>query len=158
MTPMDTEGGDDIQLVIFRAGGQDFGFDILQVERILRYQKPAELPRAPDFLEGVLPYAGGTIPVVDLRTRLSVPAPVEDETRIIVVALVEERVGVIVDGVREVRRVDAGRIAPPPPIVRGLAAEYIAGILTQEDRTVIVLNARRLFTSAERLALRAVPA
>ncbi|HZD03342.1 MAG TPA: hypothetical protein VE173_00445, partial [Longimicrobiales bacterium] len=32
--------------------------------RILRYQAPAPLPKAPDFLEGVVPYAGGAVPVV----------------------------------------------------------------------------------------------
>ena len=44
--------GDDVQIVSFLVGAQEFAFDILQVERILRYEKPAELPQAPDFLEG----------------------------------------------------------------------------------------------------------
>src|SRR5690606_26480335 len=65
----DMNTGDDVQLVSFTAGSQEFAFDILQVERILRYEKPAELPRAPDFLDGVVRYEGGAIPVVDLRKR-----------------------------------------------------------------------------------------
>ena len=65
--------GDDVQIVTFVVGAQEFAFDILQVERILRYEKPAELPQAPDFLEGVIRYEGGAIPVVDLRKRLEVP-------------------------------------------------------------------------------------
>ena len=51
--------GDDIQVVTFRIGGQEFAFDILQVERILRYTAPSPLPKAPDFLEGVMPYGDG---------------------------------------------------------------------------------------------------
>ena len=69
-----TTTGDDIQLVSFRVGTQEFAFDILQVERILRHVTPAPLPKAPGFLEGVVPYEGGAVPVVDLRKRFDLPA------------------------------------------------------------------------------------
>ena len=146
--------GDEVQLVTFRVGGQEFGLDIQQVERILRHAQPVPVPNAPAFIEGVLAYDGGAIPVVDLRKRLAVAAPVSDETRIVVVGLAGERVGVVVDDVREVIRTDAGRIAAPPPMVRGLAAEFVTGIATvDEERVVILLNTRRLFSSTERIAL-----
>jgi purine-binding chemotaxis protein CheW len=145
--------GDDVQVVTFRVGPQEFAFDILQIERILRYQTPAPLPQAPEFLEGVVPYAGGAVPVVDLRKRLQLPAPLQDETRLMVLDLGDQRIGVLVDEVREVLRVDSTTIAAPAPVVRGLAAAYIAGIVTRTDRTIIILNARRLLSSTERLAL-----
>lgn len=147
--------GDDFQVVTFRVGAQDFAFDILQVERILRYEKPAEVPQAPDYLEGVLRFEGGAIPVVDLRKRLEVDAAVRDETRLVVLSLDGERIGVLVDEVCEVVRTDAGRIAPPPPMVRGLAAAYISGILTHGERTIVLLNARKLLSASERIALQA---
>jgi purine-binding chemotaxis protein CheW len=147
---------DDIQVVVFRVGPQEFALDILQVERILRYQTPAHLPKAPDFLEGVVRYEGGVVPVVDLRKRLEVAAEVRDETRLMVVLLDEQRVGMLVDEVREVVRVDSTTITAPPPMVRGLAAAYIAGIIARGERTIVVLNAGRLLTSTERLALQAV--
>jgi len=150
-----TDTGDDIQVVTFRVGQQDFAFDILQVERILRYEKPAGVPRAPAYLEGVLKFEGATIPVVDLRKRLEVDATVGDETRLMVLAFESERIGVLVDEVREVLRVDAGTIAAPPPLVRGLAAAYIAGILTSRERPVVLLNARKLLSASERIALQA---
>jgi purine-binding chemotaxis protein CheW len=145
--------GDDVQIVTFLVGPQEFAFDILQVERILRYEKPAELPQAPDFLEGVIRYEGGAIPVVDLRKRLELPAERREETRLMVLGLDGERIGIVVDAVREVLRVDAGAITPPPPMVRGLAAVYIAGIVAHGERTVVLLNARRLLSATERLAL-----
>ena len=145
--------GGEVQIVTFAVGPQEFAFDILQVERILRYEKPAELPQAPDFLEGVIRFEGGAVPVVDLRKRLEVPAEIRDETRLMVLGLDGERIGIVVDVVREVLRVDAGAIHPPPPMVRGLAAAYISGIVTEGERTVVLLNARRLLSATERLAL-----
>jgi purine-binding chemotaxis protein CheW len=148
--------GEDVQIVSFRVGRQEFAFDILQIQRIIRYEPPAPLPQAPAFLEGVVQYAGGAVAVVDLRKRFELDAPVREETRMMIVDLGDQRVGVVVDEVREVLRVDSTAIAAPGPIVSGLAAAYIAGIVTRPGRTIIILNARKLLTSIERIALNAI--
>ncbi len=147
------QSSDEVQLVTFRLGDAEFAFNIFQVERVLRHQVPEPLPNAPPFLEGILPYGEGVVPVVDLRKRVGIPAPIADETRIVIVELEQGRVGVVVDAVREVLRVPAERVAPPPPLVRGLAATYIAGLVRLEQRTVIVLAGGKLLTSTERVAL-----
>jgi purine-binding chemotaxis protein CheW len=144
---------DQIQLVAFRVGSQEFALEILRVERILRYARPEPLPKSPDFLEGVVTYDGVPVPVVDLRKRLEVAAPIDEQTRLMVLALEDQRVAVIVDEVREVLRVDSTTIIAPPPIVRGLAAAYIAGLVTRGERTLVLLHASKLLSSTERLAL-----
>ncbi|MBA3258167.1 MAG: chemotaxis protein CheW [Gemmatimonadales bacterium] len=148
--------GEDVQLVTFRVGPQEFAFDILQIQRILRYEAPSPLPQSPSFLEGVVPYEGGAVPVVDLRKRFELEAAIREETRLMIVDLGDQRVGVLVDEVREVLRVDSTTISAPAPIVSGLAAAYIAGIVTRPGRTIIILNARKLLSSTERLALGAM--
>ena len=62
--------GDEIQLVTFRLGGQDFAVNLFHVERILRYQPPVPLPKAPDYLEGMVQYGDAAVPVVELGLRL----------------------------------------------------------------------------------------
>ncbi len=148
------QSSDEVQLVTFRLGDAEFAFNIFQVERVLRHQVPEPLPKAPAFLEGVLAYADGVVPVVDLRKRVGIPAPVAEETRIVVVELEQGRVGVVVDAVKEVLRVPAERVAPPPPLVKGLAASYISGLVRMEQRTVIVLAPQKLLTTTERVALK----
>lgn len=147
---------DEIQVVAFRVGSHEFALDILQVERILRYERPAPLPQAPAFLEGVVRYEGGAVPVVDLRKRLEVADPVREETRLVVLLLEDQRIAVVVDEVLEVMRVDSATITAPPPVVRGLAAPYIAGIITRGERTIVLLHVLRLITASERLALTGV--
>lgn len=151
--------GDEIQVVSFRVGEQEFGLNVFQVERILRYERPAALPKAPDFLEGVVTFEGTPVPVVDLRKRLSVTAELADETRMMVLDIEGNRVGIVVDQVLDVMRVDGGAITAPPPLVKGLAAEFISGLLSRDNgRTVVLLNAGRLLSSKERLALKKVGA
>jgi purine-binding chemotaxis protein CheW len=152
---MTTTTGDDVQLVTFRVAGQEFAFNIFQVERILRYEAPARLPKAPEFLEGVLQYQGTPVPVVDLRKRLGVEAPLKDDTRIIVLDWDGGKIGVVVDTVTEVMQIGAAAVTPPPPIVKGLAADYITGLVGREAGTIIVLNTGKLLASKEKLALAA---
>ena len=150
--------GDDIQVVIFRVGGQEFAFNVFHVQRILRYEKPSALPGAPAFLEGVLQVQGQVVPVIDLRGRFELrQAPPREETRTMVLECDGLLVGVVVDAVLEVLRVSAAVVTAPPSVVRGLAAEYIQGIITLGARTVILLQTARLLTSSERIALEAVP-
>jgi purine-binding chemotaxis protein CheW len=148
------QSSDEVQLVTFRLGDAEFAFNIFQVERVLRHQVPEPLPQAPAFLEGILAYGDGVVPVVDLRKRVGIPAPVAEDTRIVVVELEQERVGVVVDGVKEVLRVPAEQVTPPPPLVKGLAASYISGVVRLEQRTVIVLAPAKLLTTTERVALK----
>lgn len=150
--------GDDIQVVVFKVGGQDFAFNVFHVQRILRWAQPAPLPKAPRFLEGVLQVQGAVVPVIDLRKRFELAdAQLREETRLVVVEIEGLIVAAIVDAVLEVRRVAAESVSPPPSVVRGLAAEYIQGIITAGQRTIVLLQTAKLLTSAERIALEAAP-
>jgi purine-binding chemotaxis protein CheW len=143
--------GDTFQVVVFRVGEHEFAFDIFHVQRIVKYEPPAAVPKAPPFLEGVLQIEGAVVPVIDLRKRFELAhAPLGPDTRIVVVEAEGAAVGAVVDRVSEVLRVAAEAVAPPPPVVRGLAAAYVQGIITLPSRTVVLLNGGRLLNATER--------
>ena len=150
--------GDEIQLVTFRVGGQEFGFNVFEVERVLGYEEPLPLPESPDYFEGTVRFGDHSVPVFDLRKRLGADAPIGDETRIVIIDLDLGRVGLIVDAVLEVMKASADSVRPPSPIVQGLAAEYITGIVSVAGRTLVMLAASRLLNSKESLTLGALTA
>jgi purine-binding chemotaxis protein CheW len=82
-----------------------------------------------------------------------VDAPLKDDTRIIVLDWDTGKIGFIVDTVTEVLQVGAAEVSAPPAIVKGLAADYITGLVGREARTIIVLNTGKLLASKEKLAL-----
>lgn len=143
-----------VQLVTFRVGGEEFGLDVFSVHEILRYQGVTQVPRAPAFVEGVLDVRGSVVPVVDLRRRFEVKEfAYDDDTRIILVEFGGERLGLVVDSVTEVLRAPENAISPPPAYIRGLAAEFVRGIVRLEGRLVILLDLERILSSEERIAL-----
>lgn len=142
------------KIVTFTLGDDFFAADIFVVERVLRYQQPTTIPNVPAWILGVVEYQGRVVPVVDLRARFEMPgAAVRPSSRILVFQVDGEWVGALVDAVVEVTTVDRAHIAPPPPLFRGLAGEYLLGILRRPDRLVVVLDVSRLLSSNERLVL-----
>lgn len=142
------------QLVTFETAGELFAADIFAVERVLRYSPPRVLPNAAGWLKGVLEHAGTAIPVIDLRERLGLAgAPAGESSRILVVVAGDARIGVTVDTVHAVRTVEAAAIEAPPAIYRGLAKEYLEGVVRQDGEIFVVLATDRLLTSTERIEM-----
>lgn len=147
------------KLVTFRLGEDHFAADIYSVERVLRYTVPTAVPDMPDYIEGVMDYQGRVVPIVNLRRRFEMPAAeVKSETRTLVLNVAGEWIGVVVDAVTEVASFSRADVAPPPPLFRGLAGEYLKGILRRGDRLVIFLDVDKLLSSTERIALQSAGA
>ena len=130
-----------LQLVTFSIGEEEFGVNILKVQEIIRTMEITKVPRAPEFVEGVINLRGKVIPVVNMRTRFSMPALEHDgNTRIVVMEFNQKIVGFLVDGVSEVLRIPASTVEPAPPVVCGIGSEYIRGVGKLEDRLLILLD------------------
>jgi purine-binding chemotaxis protein CheW len=142
------------QIVTFRLGDELFAADIFSVERVLRYTTPTPVPNVPQWIEGVIDYQGRVVPVVNLRRRFELPdAPVPADGRILVLTVEDEWVAATVDGVMDVSALDAGRLAPPPALFRGLAASFVRGIVRRGERLVVLLDVPRLFSTDERIVM-----
>jgi purine-binding chemotaxis protein CheW len=140
-----------LQLVTFSIGEEEFGVDILSVQEIIRMMDITKVPRAPDFVEGVINLRGKVIPIIDLRRRFGLSTRDHDKhTRIIVIEINNMIVGFVVDSVSEVLRIPASTVEPPPPVVSGLESEYISGVGKLEDRLLILLDLNKLLSGEER--------
>jgi purine-binding chemotaxis protein CheW len=99
-------------------------------------------------------YQGRVVPVVNLRRRFELPAaPSGAATRILVLNVSGEWIGVVVDGVTEVAAFDRSSLSAPPKLFRGLAREYVKGIIRRGERLLIYLDVEYLLSSTERIAL-----
>jgi purine-binding chemotaxis protein CheW len=146
--------GDERQLVVFQLGAELYGCEISRVHEIIRLQSVTRVPRAPAFVEGVINLRGKVIPVVDLRRRFGLPTAEHTRaSRIVVVEIGDQVVGIVVDGVSEVLRVNSAIVEPPSPVVAGIDSEYLHGIAKLSDRLVILLDLDRILAREERRAL-----
>lgn len=141
---------DLLQLVTFHIGDEEFGVEILKVQEIIRMMGITRVPKAPNFVEGVINLRGKVIPIIDLRKRFGMSAQEHDKhTRIIVIEINKVIVGFVVDSVSEVLRIPASTVEPPPAIISGIESEYISGVGKLADRLLILLDLDRLLSKGE---------
>ncbi len=139
-----------LQLVTFSIGEEEFGVNILKVQEIIRTMEIAKVPRAPEFVEGVINLRGKVIAIIDLRRRFGlVPKAHDKNTRIIVIEINNIIVGFVVDAVSEVLRIPASTVEPPPPVVAGVDSDYISGVGKLQDRLLIMLDLDKLLSSED---------
>ena len=60
---------DENQLVTFHLGSEEFGFDIMSVQEIIRQPVLSRVPMAPAYVEGIANLRGMVLPVIDTRAR-----------------------------------------------------------------------------------------
>ena len=151
---MENSTSDELQLVSFCIGSEEYGVDILQVQEINRMVEITKVPQAPHYVEGVINLRGKVIPIIDLRKRFNLELKEHDKnTRIVVVDIGGNIMGMIVDSVSEVLRLQADTIEPPPELVTGVNSEYIKGVAKLEDRLLIFLDLSRVIDVEQIAAL-----
>jgi purine-binding chemotaxis protein CheW len=148
---------DSLQLVCFRVGDEEYGIDIMRVREVVPALPITRVADAPAFLEGIMELRGTFFGVIDLRARLrsgpgtTAPA-VTPPQRYVEVWLHGRSLGLVVDGVTEVRRIEPGHIAPLAASVPG-AGRLLAGVARLEHGVVLVMDLDHLLTPAEQASL-----
>jgi len=138
------------QFVEFKLGDEVYGIDILQVKTIERMMSITRVPKAPDFVEGVINLRGEIVPVIDLKKRFDLPASeTTDNTRIIIVTVDDLTVGMIVDSATEVVHLPENAIEPAPAITGGIDSNYLDGVGKIEDKLLILLNSAKVLRPQE---------
>ena len=142
------------QLVVFDLADEHYGVNIATVESIIKLQSITAMPHAPSFVRGVTNLRGVVLPVIDLRKRFGLPAAEEDkDTRIVVVEMNGETVGMVVDAVSEVLNVSDEDIEPPPSLVTTADSVFITGIAKIGERLVILLDLSQVLNTEEQADL-----
>jgi purine-binding chemotaxis protein CheW len=148
------EHENQLQLVTFQLGKEIYGIDIMDVKEIQRLQETRPIPNAPSYVEGIFKLRNDIIPVVNLHKRFHIKKAETSEedailSGIIILDIDGMRIGIIIDRVARVVTVEYDQIQPPPQILSGIGAEYIQGVVRQEEGYLIILNIRKLFSAKE---------
>ncbi len=134
--------------VSFILGAGSYCVPVDQVVQILRNENVLAIPKAPPFVVGVVNLRGDVLPVVDLRTRLGMPA---DEgirrRRIIVVQLAKRSYGMLVDEVKEIVELEEDAVTEEAATLFGVRAEFVRAVARRGQGMYLLLDLPRIFSS-----------
>ena len=144
------ESQPSLELVVFRLGGESYGLRLQEVREIIMVGQITPVPRAPQFVDGVLNLRGEVMPVVDLRTRFGLDrVEATSISRILITSIGGVFTGLVVDAVDEVRPVELQRFGPPPAVTAVGANRYIEKVARLDHGMIFLLELQQLLTSVE---------
>jgi purine-binding chemotaxis protein CheW len=138
------------EVLVFVLGAEEYGVDILKVQEIRGYDKVTPIPSAPDYLKGVVNLRGVIVPILDMRVKFRLPEVRYDQFTVVVILRIASRViGLVVDGVSDVIALTASEIREAPNLGSVVDSSFIAGLATQDDRMVLLLDIEKLLSTGE---------
>jgi purine-binding chemotaxis protein CheW len=148
-----TAASPDVELLSFKLADAEYSVDIMSVREIRGWTKVTTLPQSPDFVRGVINLRGSVLPVVDLATRLGLPASEPDDRNVIIVVDIDGRtVGLRVDAVSDILTIPSSALQPPPDMAADRDNRFIKSLTTLEGRMIRVLDLDGLLPRLEGVA------
>jgi purine-binding chemotaxis protein CheW len=134
------------QYLTFTVGAEEYGVEIMTVREIRQWAPATRIPNTPKFMLGVMNLRGAIIPIFDLRARFS-GEMTEANTKnvIIIVALSTRLIGILVDTVSDIVDANEGDMKPPPSVELNVDERYVDGLISLEDRMIVILDVEHLF-------------
>lgn len=129
------------QFVKIRIGSEWYGISIAIVENIVRMQRITRVPGSEHYIKGVINLRGKVVPVMSLRLKLDIEE-VEDTrlTRIIILKIDGDELGIIVDEVREVLTLQDEDIEEVYKDSKTVNANYLVGVGKVGDDLISLLD------------------
>lgn len=144
-----------LKYITFGLGDEEFGIPIEEAREIIANYEIVNIPKAPEFVEGMISLRGEIIPIVEMRKRFEMPQREEgEETRVIVLEMKNLSVGIQVDKVHEVLKLAESDVGPPPKLVAGLDAYYLKGVAERDGKLTIILNVEEIFSTSEKIVIK----
>jgi purine-binding chemotaxis protein CheW len=137
----ETETAQDLELVAFRVGNQEFCIDIMSVREIRGWTPATPIPHAPKFVRGVINLRGAVLPIVDLAARLGLPSVDPTARHVTIVTQVGDRlVGLLVEAVSDILSLDPEMIQPTPDVASAIARTFLKGVVAIEGRMINIIT------------------
>lgn len=138
------------EYLTFVLADESYGIDILKVQEIRGYDTVTKIANTPAFIKGVVNLRGLIVPIVDLRIKFGLGKVVYDEFTVVIILNLNGRVvGIVVDGVSDVKNLKGSDLRSVPDIVASIDTKYITGLATVDDKMFILVDIEQLMTSNE---------
>lgn len=139
-----------LQWVTFRLEDETYGINVMQVQEVLRYTEIAPVPGAPSYVLGIINLRGNVVTVIDTRLRFGLTAAdTTDHTRIVVIEVDNQVVGILVDAVAEVVYLSQSEIETTPNVGNDESAKFIQGVCHKNDQLLILVDLEKLLSDEE---------
>lgn len=141
------DGSNVGEFFVFAIADEYYAFRLFDLHEVLRKQMITHVPRMPDYMVGITSLRGKIIPIMDLRKRLSMHADREDrqDMQMLIIRGPKGPIGVLIDRVIGVRRIDETLVSGPPPHLDEQQLPLVGAVVRDQDRFISILDVDHVF-------------
>lgn len=134
------------QYLTFMLGKEEYGLSILDVCEIREHSEITRVPNQPSHHQGVINLRGSIIPVFSLRSQYGIDSENDQPAKAVIIVInVQGRfIGLEADAVSDIINIHDDNVKPAPPMLSTINAKCISGLVTYEQRVVIMLHTENL--------------
>ncbi len=138
---------DSVELATFYVGDALCGMDILRVQEINKQLEITTVPRAPDYVQGIMNLRGQIVTIIDLGKKLGLgETHLNGRTRNIIVQSEGEYIGLLVSSISDVIAARWDDVDPPPANIGDIQGAFFTGVLKTKDQLIGILNLEKVMS------------
>jgi len=142
---VESQAGQTVLLATFFVREALCALDAAGVQEVIRLGPLTPVPNALTEVLGVVNLRGRIVTIIDAGLRLGFPKAVPSpESRIFIVEVRDEFIGLLVDRVDEVVEIEQGSWQPPPANVAWGQARFFKGVCRARGRVITLLDAGQI--------------
>lgn len=139
-----------LQWGTFRLENELYGINVVQIREVLRYTEITPVPGSPYFVIGIINLRGNVVTVIDTRIRFGLEeGSIDDNTRIVIVEIDSQVIGMLVDSVAEVTYIKLKDIEVTPNVGNDETSKFISGVCNNNDELLIMIDLKKMIETTD---------
>lgn len=130
------------EFMTFELGKMKYAIELPKIKEILTYPDHiTTLPNTSDWVKGLINSRGEVVPILDIRIKFNTGPAIYDVNTSIITVITEDKrmIGIVVDLVDDVQKIDTTMLAPVAEMGSGIPARYLKGYVRLHDNKMLVL-------------------
>ena len=130
------------EFMTFELGAMKYAIELPKIREILTYPEIiTTLPNISEWVKGLINLRGEVVPILDIRIKFNTSESVYDENTSVIAVITEDSrmVGIVVDLVDDVQRLDTSTLAPVSEMGSAIPSKYLKGYVRLDNNEMLVI-------------------
>ena len=138
-----------MHLLCFNLADKEYAIGIESVREVRRLKNITPIPKALDFIEGVVSLRGRVVPIISLRKKLGLPYDKSSSfNRVLITESNNHILGLAVDSVLGITAIDKANIELPGEVLKKV--DYLIGVGKLAKRLILIIDIEKLLSGEDK--------
>ena len=130
------------EYMTFILGTMKYAVELPRIREILTYPELITvLPGTSQWVKGLINLRGEVVPILDIRVKFGTGEVIYDENTAVIAVITDDdrMVGLVVDKVDDVQKLDNSSLYPVSDMGSAIPSKYLKGFVRLEDNEMLVI-------------------